>query len=850
MSKSVSISVCTDNLPQAAGLSSTELRRFVRAGLETAVRNRLAPDLAGTPECQRKIVMTHLNDGEVSYLKSLMQVQGTQASVSAATARLAEAGMRFAALVSQPSPAARVDDTLTKSVAAIAGGATPRPEQRALFDLVTAVLDTASRPIVTAQASTGIGKTAVEQALAWRWSDKTEKTDEKTVVAFPTLNGVKSFAAQWVKGAATNQVLPQLCWVFGRSEFVSADALDWMLAHAQEEAPHLDQDALDTIKAWKTAQSAPMPAGQRAWLMDSLIQAEERIDREALEVNGSSQESDAGVRSYMAQFTEAQSAGVVACTHAMLALDVLVRARGIGKTDAFKQERELARLKYFSDEGLKERSALRDAGVSPKVFNEMVAEIQLALEQEVARETGTELRRLPQFATLIVDEAHQLEQAFSNIFSNTVSMRETMRALRSLCEAPWSRARAPLERAVRALSDALKAIEALGSDGNELDLRSNEKQATDIRDALAMALDGLDGVKGPKQQDGVDRAAWARVKRDRETLRMALNAGAGQKRMHFTPVRRYPHITVGSGDVSQPLNVLWAGVQAAVALSATLYMRRGETWSSKYQAALLGIPAHRLKEVPVVEAPWMYRPVKAVYMPEQVSRDEGTGLWLRPATRADELKEADKERAMATWYDELADVIAWIYSTAPGGVMCPSTSHEMVRELAQRLIAMKGLAEAVCESGRYKTLGALRKAAIERAQSGVRPLMLGTGGLWTGFDVSGAELGLSPEQDMLITDLVIGRIPFGMNRSLTHRRRVEDPRETVPHEMLSATLLLQQGIGRLVRGPGLVEDSRRIFVLDGRMVDPKMESYLSTCKKVLSAYRQAVLRRVETRENG
>jgi CRISPR type IV-associated DEAD/DEAH-box helicase Csf4 len=80
-----------------------------------------------------------------------------------------------------------------------------------------------------------------------------------------------------------------------------------------------------------------------------------------------------------------------------------------------------------------------------------------------------------------------------------------------------------------------------------------------------------------------------------------------------------------------------------------------------------------------------------------------------------------------------------------------------------------------------------------------------------------------------------------MNRTLTHRRRVEDPRDSVPHEMLSAALLLQQGIGRLVRRDGLPRN-RRIFLLDGRLADPAFDAYLALCKRALEPYPQQFLR--------
>ena len=85
---------------------------------------------------------------------------------------------------------------------------------------------------------------------------------------------------------------------------------------------------------------------------------------------------------------------------------------------------------------------------------------------------------------------------------------------------------------------------------------------------------------------------------------------------------------------------------------------------------------------------------------------------------------------------------------------------------------------------------------------------------------------------MLLTDLVIPALPFGMNRTLTHMQRVENAGFVA--EKQSALFMLRQGIGRLIRRPGLKH--RRIWVLDGRLAHPGTQAVVQEAKGMLSSY--------------
>lgn len=85
-------------------------------------------------------------------------------------------------------------------------------------------------------------------------------------------------------------------------------------------------------------------------------------------------------------------------------------------------------------------------------------------------------------------------------------------------------------------------------------------------------------------------------------------------------------------------------------------------------------------------------------------------------------------------------------------------------------------------------------------QEGRRPVWLGLGAAWTGIDLSD-ESATDPADDTMLTDLVITRLPVGLNRTLTHERRIAIAGFSIVS--LEGVWQLRQGLGRLVRRPGV-----------------------------------------------
>src|SRR5690606_16483479 len=91
-------------------------------------------------------------------------------------------------------------------------------------------------------------------------------------------------------------------------------------------------------------------------------------------------------------------------------------------------------------------------------------------------------------------------------------------------------------------------------------------------------------------------------------------------------------------------------------------------------------------------------------------------------------------------------------------------------------------------------------------------------------------------QDNLLTDLVIPKIPFGMNKSMTHKTRMEASGH-ISWELFDTVMRFRQWMGRLVRREG-VSKNRRIFIMDNRLNDPAFKNYLANIRRTFSVYPQ------------
>ena len=116
------------------------------------------------------------------------------------------------------------------------------------------------------------------------------------------------------------------------------------------------------------------------------------------------------------------------------------------------------------------------------------------------------------------------------------------------------------------------------------------------------------------------------------------------------------------------------------------------------------------------------------------------------------------------------------------------------------------------------------------AAGGKRPIAIATGGAWTGLDLSDSQV--SPEEDTLLTDLIISAIPFNTQRSYLHLQKVQ--RLGMNVEISYALRKFTQGLGRLIRRPGVKD--RRLWILDNRLESVRSATYSSRFLSALARY--------------
>ena len=262
----------------------------------------------------------------------------------------------------------------------------------------------------------------------------------------------------------------------------------------------------------------------------------------------------------------------------------------------------------------------------------------------------------------------------------------------------------------------------------------------------------------------------------------------------YSPDRYYPSFSTGPATVAKELGSIWAKARGGAALvSATLWLPSWEgVLKVDYMRKVLSLPLGRVDQPsPVIwdeifSAPTRYLPSK------EISR----GL----------IPPEQSGKGMEDWCRNQAKEISSFNKTSKGGTIVLCTSYAQVRVLLPALIEHGIDKQRIVEnSGRLATDKADFTA---KYQQGLKPLWLALGPAWTGLDLQHGDA----DNDYLLADLIISRIPIGLNKSVTSDARASLNFNVNTYEAL---LRLKQGLGRLIRRGGLKH--RRLFILDGRV---------------------------------
>ena len=720
---------------------------------------------------------------------------------------------------------ARDATTLDKVNAAL--GNKTRTAQAQLFDRLHKELSVATRhpPVIAAEAATGIGKTRVFLASMLDWTYA--HPDAAAVLTAPSYNVLLQAVALWHRLRDVMPDIPDAVTLLGQREFVSAAALEGLLADLPDDTP--GKVAAAQWMAGKGAAAADDPLGH-SWLVRSLQAAcggaWEFAEQVCLDTG--TPENDPGRLAYQQQFALANDVPWVFCTHAMLATDVrrrIIQARRGYKAESGATASQAAWAEFQAMEELDRKGS-------------QLHEIQNNLLRDQAE---SDAGRLPAIGLLVVDEAHLLEENFARLFATGISIAGLVRTLKELQQAAPKKITATDLQEVKDAWDLLRQI-GRSRAGDQLlaeKLPGTVEAAAKVRSVLKRIL----GRKLP--DNDANRSMLIKLREVSRSLELAAQSNHQRigmtTRVSWSPNEHWPSIEVGRYDVGPELDFLWTVMveDRSVLVSATLYDDVSLVGLEGVRR-LLSVRSDRLRAMTPVRPRWTIEPVR-LYMPaDSVMPDhpKDQQRFYRPTERSTPDPE---KRHLHTirWRKDIARYVLQAYGSGHGGMLVLLTSHAERQALETAITAH--LPPGVVISQAPGVSIELAKARFLQATAlGVRPCLLAVGSAWTGLDISGDALTaitgrpVPPEEDLVLTDLVIPNAPIGVNRTLTHQWRRE--RIGTLAEISAVSMLFRQGVGRLVRREGLPQKSRRLHFLDARIYDPAMGQFFSPIKRALGVY--------------
>lgn len=422
-------------------------------------------------------------------------------------------------------------------------------------------------------------------------------------------------------------------------------------------------------------------------------------------------------------------------------------------------------------------------------------------------------------SALLVDEAHLFEGIAASICSERLSiysLRHSARVLRKAQGQGPASAAGKLQSALNALIEVLKSSdEGIGSG---IHLRQNMPNAQ----AILLALDKVSSALAAKALAKHERIGQARAAL--VAVRAAMNGEVNcYGRIEFSPDRRFPSILAGKRSIAARLGGLWKCIEGGVVLASATLSTPDEFGNAKfdYLAGLLALPASRLDAPNPVVAPWI-KSIPTLHTPRVPEN------FSRPVSLA---RTAESE---AAWLARMAGQMANVAQSAKGGTMVLLTSYAQAKALQALLGAQQSMGDRVLTQSPDEKFASCEARFRSAHKAGKRPVLLALGVAWTGVDLSDKEV--SPDKDLLLSDLVIGCLPIGLNRSSTMAARIE-AQGTYPI-VNEALMTLQQGLGRAVRSEGAA--NKNIWMMDGRIWSdwPGMKSLQQSARRILGKYQK------------
>lgn len=430
---------------------------------------------------------------------------------------------------------------------------------------------------------------------------------------------------------------------------------------------------------------------------------------------------------------------------------------------------------------------------------------------------------LPAHAVALIDEAHQLAGIAESAFSSQIALRTLLHGL----DNPdlWRR-HGEILKARKIATELRAVIDEIGSVPMLTPMRGETVGiGPDVMDAIEAPLKRLRGALGRLADLRGDGSIVAAAQEAARLVRDLLD-GRANATLSLSRVRAFPSIVGGPRSIRLFFEEFWTSIDRAALISATLYLPRemGEGSYGLIQTTC-HLPRNRIRALPPIAPAWLYD--VDLHTPSVSARQA-----FMPPQESDFAEVALFDAALRQWILQVASALQQVYDRARGGVLVLLTSYETIDALAEILMAVAGTRLVVQRRGGFRvSLGEF----LGHYRSGERALWLATGPAWTGLDLSARSAldnpVLTPDQDLLCTDLVIPRVPFGTEQSSSHRARKAVLKNA---ERDRAAFQFRQGLGRLMRTEGVLD--RHLWVIDGRIWDPKRRWLFMPVKAMMRPY--------------
>lgn len=685
-----------------------------------------------------------------------------------------------------------------------------RKEQARFYSYVDDSVESSKVSLI--EASTGVGKTLSILVNA----NEKAKAGCISAIATNSINNMRSYLSDYNLLKEKGIGLAPIHIMLGRQNFVSISRLNSWLEH--NNCP-LDRK---NVEQWikRGGRNNEDCEAIPSYTIESLKQkCPELIDNEVA-LKTTCPHDDLGAVQYTQQFKDAFDADncIMLISHAMLCIDIRMRLLRHGlEGDVALSIKEFGKL---VEKAYKEYQECSDDD-KPKKLDHYLEISRSFRESKMAAidEFGTSL--LPNYEHLYVDEGHLLENAMANAISTNISIKGLMRDVEmSAANGTFPSNRA--KDASRIVGEIIKLSHNIDSESIML--------SPDTYNINALIMQLCETLSGARNKKGNED--WLEIV---SILRRSVNFVYKQQNMailEFSPVRAYPSINTGEINCSRYFKHMWARLRSATIVSATLYIKRYNAYSCSYMQRLLSVDSDRLGEYPPVQARWIKDTVKTVYLPCEKG---GSDPSLMPVGRQFQGDADDIFVAKSRWAESLSKRVSDAYQRAAGGTLVLMTSYAEVTMMVKHIPPHIPLVFANSNT----TLDEQKQEFIELSKQGKKPLWVALGNAWVGMDVSGKDIGLTSdmigEHDNVLTTLIIAKIPFGINRSLSHKIRSIKEMRPGDSELMDTLMRLKQGLGRLVRLEGQPKN-REIYLLDGRYNHPRYRGYMAPIRALFESY--------------